>query len=797
MAIQCAPRYRNDTFESLASLGKLRRRAFGSESMTVTPSREKQPAKSTACILCSINCGIKVETDDQENFTKIIGDKAHPASQGYVCEKAQRLNYYQNGGDRISSPMRRTANGDYEAVDWDTAIAEIAARMTAVRDTHGGDKILYYGGGGQGNHLGGAYVEAWLKALGVRYRSNALAQEKTGEFWVAGKMLGVGTHGDFEHCEVAVFLGKNPWQSHGFARARSVIQQIAKDPNRSLIVIDPRRSETADKADYHLAPRPGTDAWLLAAMLGLMVRNKWVNEDWIRENATGYEQLLPHLSAIDVDQCADICGVEQALIAEVAQRIATAKSVSFFEDLGTQMSVHSTLVSYLERLVWLLTGNYGREGTANAYVPFLSLGKASKGDVGGGGNVVARTSPVAGAKIIIGLIPCNVIPEEILTDHPDRYRAMIIQSGNPVHSLADSQRMREAIRALDFSVAIDVAMTETAREVDYVLPAASQFEKAEATFFNLEFPDNVFHLRQPVFKPRKGSLNEAEIVTRLLEAMGELDKRDYRALRLATKGGLSAFAAVFTAQMATKPKLMKYVGPILYRTLGARLPEGMEMAAAIWGICVRYIQSFPVAAKRAGFGGPLPIAANKLFRQIIDSPSGVVFARSTLEESRNAIRGSGGRINLHIPELTDRLEQALTEIPERDPEYPFVLSAGERRTETANTAIRSTEWHNKGVYGALRINPEDAADIGCNSGDWLRLSTPRGSANVPVEVSDMMARGHISLPNGAGTEYRNADGSTERRGVAPNELTDSYRRDFLAGTPWHKHVPARLEKAAN
>ncbi len=765
--------------------------------MSRTAQRDAQSEKSTACILCSVNCGISVQTDDDGNFSRIVGDKAHPASQGYVCEKVQRLNYYQNGADRITSPMRREADGSYEAVDWDTAITEITERMVAVRDAYGGDKILYYGGGGQGNHLGGAYVEAWLKALGVRYRSNALAQEKTGEFWVAGKMLGVGTHGDFEHCEVAVFLGKNPWQSHGFARARAIIRQIAKDPNRSMVVIDPRRSETADKSDYHLAPRPGTDAWLLAAMLGLMVRNNWVDLEWIEQYTVGYEQIVDTLANIDVSQCAQICGVEESYIAEVAQRIASAKSVSFFEDLGTQMSVHSTLVSYLQRLVWMLTGNYGKEGTANAYVPFLSLGKASKGEVGGGGARVARTSPVAGAKIIIGLIPCNVIPEEILTDHPDRYRAMIIQSGNPVHSLADSQRMREAIRALDFSVAIDVAMTETAREVDYVLPAASQFEKAEATFFNLEFPDNVFHLRQPVFEPLEGTLDEAEIITRLLEAMGEIGDADYRALKLAAKGGLTAFSAVFMAQMATKPKLMKYVGPILYRTLGTTLPRGMEMASALWGICMMYIRSFPAAAKRAGFGGPSPVAANKLFRALINTPSGVVYARSTLEESRQALRAAGNRINLYVPELADILEQALEEVPEKDPDYPFVLSAGERRSETANTAIRDTNWHTKGIYGALRMNPEDAADMGCDSGDTLQLSTPRGNANVIVEVNDMMARGHVSLPNGTGVDYRDSDGSAVRRGVAPNELTDSYRRDFLAGTPWHKHVPARLEKVSH
>lgn len=783
--------------------------------------------KKTACILCSINCGLEVQIggDDGRQIIKIRGDDDHPLSKGYVCEKSQRLNYYQQGADRLTSPMRRRADGSYEAVDWDTAIREVAAKLQAIKAKHGGQRILYYGGGGQGNHLGGGYGDATLKALGVKYRSNALAQEKTGEFWVQGKMFGTGAHGDYHHCEVAVFVGKNPWQSHGFAQSRLLLKAIQNDPKRAMVVIDPRRSETAAMAEFHLQVKPATDAWCLAALIAVIVQNNWVKSDWLAAHTTGYAEIAPIFGAIDVAAYAEICGVEPSLIIAAAQRISQASSVSIFEDLGIQMNQFSTVNSYLQRILATITGNYGRAGTANAFVPFFSLAKASKGEtVGKSKNpsdtkpspAKSRVSPVTGSKIIIGLIPCNVIPDEILTDHPERFRAMIIESGNPAHSLADSQRMREAIRALEFSVVIDVAMTETARQADYVLPASSQFEKAEATFFNIEFPKNAFQVRQPLFAPLAGTLPEAEIHARLLEAMGELSEADYRPLRLALKldqlkigsrklGELSilrqplarkAFALAFAAQAARSKKTIPYAPIILYRTLGQTLPKGMETAALVWILSLLHVVDNPKTAARVGFAGLAPLAGDRLFQAIIDQPSGVVYADRTFEESWQAVGRPEHRITLNIPEILPDIT-ALSQLkPQQDSDFPLVLSAGERRADTANTAIRDASWHKRGKFGTLRIHPDDAAALDCVDGDLVQLSTRRGTVQVPLELSKMMQRGHISLPNGQGLDYTRADGTVVHQGVAPNELTDGSRRDAFAGTPWHKCVPARLEKIA-
>ena len=206
---------------------------------------------------------------------------------------------------------------------------------------------------------------------------------------------------------------------------------------------------------------------------------------------------LAALGEVPISRYCEISGVDETLVRAATRRIAAAASVAVFEDLGVQMNRHSTLVSYLEKLVWLLTGNLAIPGGQYAMSSIGNLLRMSRAELDAD---TAPVSPVAGARLIGGLIPCNVIPEEILTDHPDRYRAMIVESGNPLHSVADSQRMREAMRALDVSVCIDVFMTETARQSDYVLPATTQYEKFEATFFNFDFPQE--RLPPPPAGPR-------------------------------------------------------------------------------------------------------------------------------------------------------------------------------------------------------------------------------------------------------------------------------------------------------
>lgn len=749
--------------------------------MSANPSWQQ-----TACILCSINCGIEVQLEGRR-LARVRGDKAHPASEGYTCEKPARLDHYQNGRDRISTPLRRRPDGSFEPIDWDTAIREVAAKLVAIRDTHGGDKILYYGGGGQGNHLPGAFASATRAALGIRYASNALAQEKTGEFWVDGQLYGrpsCHTAPDFEHAEVAVFVGKNPWHSHGFPRARAVLREIARDPRRTLVVIDPRRTETAELAEFHLQVRPGTDAFCLAALLAVLVEEDLVDRAFLRERTNGYDEVAAALQQVPIAEYCARAAVEESMVRAVARRIAAAESVSILEDLGIQQAPHSTLNSYLEKLAYLLTGNFGKRGAVNLHTHFGKLI---------GGSARERRTPVTGQRIITGLIPANAIPDEILTDHPARLRAMFVESGNPAHSLADSQRMRQAIEACELVVVIDVAMTETARLADYVLPASSQLEKWEATFFTLEFPKNVVHLRAPLLDPTPGTLPEAEIHARLLRAIGALTDEDLAPLRAAAEQGRAAFTAAFFQALAN-PKLASLVPVVLYETLGKVQLASAAPAAVMWGLAHICARTYPESVRRAGFDGDPVAQGEALFEAIFRTRSGVVFSADEYDETWRRIETPDGKVRLAVPELLGELASLRDEDPsQRDPAFPFVLAAGERRTSTANTILRDPAWRRKDSDGALRISAEDAARLGIVDGGLARVTTKRGSVVATVEVTDTLRPGHVTLPNGLGLSYPDERGKEQVRGVAPNELTASEDRDWIAGTPWHKHVAARVE----
>jgi anaerobic selenocysteine-containing dehydrogenase len=834
-----------------------------------------QEWQKTACILCECNCGLEVSLDGRR-LAKIRGDKEHPGSQGYSCEKPLRLDHYQTGRHRLDGPMRRRPDGTYEPISWDDAFDGIAARLKDIHSRHGGEAIGFYGGGGQGNHLGGAHGRALMNALDARVYANALAQEKTGENWVDIQLYGNHTVGDFANSEVVVFVGKNPWQSHGVSRARPVLREIARDPERSMIVIDPRRSETAAMADFHLQVRPGADAWCVAALVAVLVQENLVNREWLNMNTTGAGQIIEVFQDIDIPAYAERCGVAEDLLRAAGRRIGAAKGVATYEDLGVQQAPNSTLVSYLQKMLWILTGSFAKPGgvhmhswlfpIAGSWYPIdgrrrlartrrrrrigLAMMAAgapvmrrilavASGHAAGerlsryaarlimnglfdavaipvAGEVAERLSNrhspersvVTGAPIISGLIPAATFPDEILTDHPARIRALWVDASNPVHSLPNSARWREALAGLECSVVIDVAMTETARCADYVLPAASQFEKWELSLFTMHFPDNHCQLRAPLMPPLPGTKPEPEIYAEIIDRLGVVEPRIIDELRAVARSGPEAFGLAFFSSIHARPELSGLAPYLLYRSLGTALPAGDEAVALVWAMAQLAAIAQPQAVSAAGFSGTGFALGQNLFEAIYSRRQGVTFTTEDYRDAWRYVQHDDGRFHLVIPELLDELGRLDRDLEVyTSAEFPLVLSAGERRSFTANVIIRNPAWRRRDPEGALRISPGDAGRLGLVTGDRARVITASGSAVAAVEVTDVMQDGHVSLPNGMGVSYPVSgapkkdspandspmNGTEESVGVALNELTSTTLVDKFWGTPWHKHVPARVE----
>ena len=747
--------------------------------MSTTPRTKREQYddiswQQTACMLCALNCGLEVKVKDR-HFVKIRGDKSHPVSEGYLCQKPARLDHYQNHLRRVKQPLKKNTAGQFEPISWEVAIREVAAKINTLKEKHGGTTFAYYGGGGQGNHLPGLHAAALRAAIGTPYYYSSLAQEKTGDFWVNGRLFGRQTCHVTEgihHADFTFIIGTNPFQSHGFPQTRKVLREIAKDPNRTMVVVDPRRTKTAELADIHLPIKPGTDAFLMVAMLAQMVQEDLVDHTFLTTHTTGYEPLADLLANIDISAYIARTELDEETVRQVTRGMAAAEKMSTRHDLGVEMSLHSTLNTYLEKLLFLFTGNFGKEGGNNLHTQFAPLIGHSP-DFHLEGNKRTKVTQMAE---ISRVYPPNIFPQEVLSDQDDRLRALIVDSSNPLQTAADSQAYREAFDKLDLLVVIDIAMTETAEYADYILPAQTQFEKPEAAFFTFTFPDNYFHLRKPIIEPDGDTLPEPEIYRRLLVEMGVLPDAFPELEKLAVdyvKNPESGMFAMAFQIALSKNKHWGALAPIiLYATLGKALPAEQRSGAAIWGVSQFYARRYEKQVRRAGYEGEGHMLGENLFRAIIDSPTAVPISTHTYEETWELVRHDDKKVHLLIPEMIDEILDLADERSEPDPEFPLILAAGERREYNANQIYRDPDWRRKDREGMLRIHPDDAAVSGIQEGATVTCESARGQIAVMATLDPAQRRGFLSLPHGYGLEYPDLQ-TEEMVQVGPrlNELT--------------------------
>src|SRR5262249_10044993 len=310
---------------------------------------------ATVCVLCSHNCGLRVDVAGGR-IAEVRADETSPITHGYLCNKAFSIGHYVEHAQRVLPPLRRRPDGSFERIDWGTAVAEIAAKLAAIRAEHGGHTIALAGIGGQANHMDAAFGLSWLNAVGSKRWFNAFAQEKHQHFlmdeWLFDASPAVWFHMDQARAEHLLVMGTNPRISNRGHNANDVFKRMSEDEGVTLVVFDPRETDTTAHADRHVRLRPGTDAWFLLGMAATIAGTEGLADArFLAEKVTGVGSLFERLAAVDVAEMARRCGVAEREIREVARDYATAPSAAIMYDLAVEQAPFSTLVSYLIRVL--------------------------------------------------------------------------------------------------------------------------------------------------------------------------------------------------------------------------------------------------------------------------------------------------------------------------------------------------------------------------------------------------------------------------------------------------------------
>jgi len=470
----------------------------------------------TGCVLCAQNCGIQVLVENNK-MVKVRPDKENPRSEGYVCRKGLNVVYHQYPADRLTEPMKKI-DGKFVPVSWDQAMKEIAEKLKTGIAQYGPRSFAYLGSSAQGGHLEAAFGVSLMKCLGSQNLYSSAGQEFSGIWWVQGRMFGKQylLHGPDDHeTEMLIAWGWNGMQSHQMPQAPKVLKKISKDPDRILVSIDPRKSETAEIANIHLPLMPGTDALLVKAMIAIIVNQGWEKKAFLESNVEGWDKIKHWFKNFDVRAAVKTCELDYDAVFDLCQ-LMSEKRWSFHPDLGIYMGRNSTLNSYLLNILGAVCGIFGQRGGNIIVGLFMPLGyHADERDPKVWKTAVTGMPPAAA-----GSFPPSVLPEEILTDHSDRLRSIIVSVCNPLRSWPDTQALEKAFSHLDLLVVHDIVMSETARLADYVLPCRTFYESWDGTFFPWTYPNIFFQLRRPIVQCEGNCLESSQIFTLLAEKMG-------------------------------------------------------------------------------------------------------------------------------------------------------------------------------------------------------------------------------------------------------------------------------------
>lgn len=736
--------------------------------MTVTARR--------TCPLCEATCGLVLELDG-DDIVGVRGDDDHPLSRGFICPKGAALGALDHDPDRLTAPRIRTETG-WQDVSWERAFEVIDAGLQRVDEAHGREATALYLGNPTIHTLAGQlYARVFRQALRPGVMVTASTVDQMPKHRSAGEMFGDPLAipvPDIDRAELLVILGGNPMMSNGSLWTVPDFPQRLKDLRARggrVVVVDPRRSRTAAKADTHLAIRPGTDALLLAAMVTTIVEEDLVTLGGLTGRTNGLAEATAALAPLTPERVARACGLDADVIRQLARDIATTDRAVVYGRIGTSTTTFGTLASWLVDVLNVVTGHLDRPGTAMFPRPFHEDRSGRKPQRFG-----RFASRVSGHPEILGEFPAVALGEEITTPGDGQVRALFVCAGNPVLSTPGGERLGDALDTLDFMVAVDPYVTATSRHADVILPPPPSRYRGHADMgFAPFFVRHVVQYTPPPLPLPDHLMAEEEIYLRLAAiAQGAGTAVDPDALDDLTAHGLaSQLAARSTARTndLTPEELLAAVAP---RRGPERLLDLM-------------IRSGPVGD---GFEGGDGLSLDRM----AETPAGVDLGplEPRLDE---ALVTESGQVELAPPALIADVARLVAEL---DAPVDGPMLVGRRHLRTNNSWMHNLPSLNgtKGLC-TLQVHPGDAASWGLVDGGRARVTSDDGEVEVPVAVTDDIRRGVVSLPHGFGHDLDGVEQpeAAKQDGANVNRLLSRRAIDPLSGTSALNAVPVRVVPA--
>ncbi|MFT4518441.1 MAG: anaerobic selenocysteine-containing dehydrogenase [Halioglobus sp.] len=736
------------------------------------------------CPTCEACCGLVIEVDrDAQKIVSIKGDPDDHRSKGYVCAKSQAFNYIYEDTDRLRHPVKKTADG-WQEISWQEAFDTIAEKFSAIREQHGKDAIAFYVGNPLGHDFAaGVYLQSLMSVAGTERFFSAGTVDQHPQQMVCWGLIGhewLFPVPDLDRTDFFICMGANPVVSQGSILGKPDVKSAMEDiqgRGGKCIVIDPRRTETAEVADQHISIKPGTDAFFLMAFANVMFEESLVDTAHLTPFVDGVEELREVVTSYTPESTAAITSVPAPVLRALVAEYCAADKAALYGRIGLCTQEFGLAAHWMVMTISILSGNLDRAGGMMfAAAPVGGSGPGSTADIKPYGRWHSR---VRGVPETCGELPASLMAEEICAPGEEVHGLLTI-CGNPVLSVPRGDKIRDALETLDFMVCLDIYVNETTSRADIILPSTVHPEHSniDVTFQNFT-TRNYVSFSPKTFEPEPGLKDLGEIILEISARMAGLTRDEMEgfvyqgmvdmACQRASEAGYELTADTVNANVTGETAPERYID-IMLRTG----PYGDQFGNRPDGISLETVQRHPQASMDLG-------ALKPRMDEILRTP--------------------GKRMNLmhevfasDLPRVEKRFaEQSAS--AENQSDANAMLMIGRRHIRDMNSWLHNLKPYVRGKNRCtMKLNSGDAARIGLVEGSQARVVSNVGETLVPVEITDEMMDGVISIPHGFGHVYEDSKQPYAEEllpGVSCNDLIDE-SLDVASSTCIVNGVPVQV-----